>query len=78
MHACMYAQQSLEHFQALAVRVFLFQLPLCSGQCVLCQKPLLQSIDNKLLILLQSMPRPFTKLKELDMDELAKEITASA
>ena len=59
------------------MRVSLFQLPLCSGQWVPCQKSPLQSIDSKLLILLQSMPRPFTKLKELDMDELAKKIIAS-
>jgi hypothetical protein len=45
---------------------------------VLCQKQLLLSIDSKYIILLQSMPRPFTKLKELDMDELAKGIIASA
>ena len=57
---------------------FPLQLPLCSGQRVLCQKQLLQSIDSKSIILLQSMPRPFTKLKELDMDELAKGITSSA
>ncbi len=30
------------------------------------------------LVWLQNMPRPFTKLKDLDMDELAKEIIASA
>ena len=30
------------------------------------------------LCMLQDMPRPFTKLKELDLDGLAKDITAAA
>ena len=35
-------------------------------------------ILRPVLCTLQDMPRPFTKLKALDMDELAKDITAAA
>ena len=43
-----------------------------------CMLTAIYSILSSYFVMLQDMPRPFTMLKELDMDELAKEIIADA
>ena len=42
------------------------------------ERRIASQVLRPVLCILQDMPRPFTKLKALDLDELAKDITAAA